>query len=86
MIEKDHPGDWSPEKDSLFATNILTTCAEAILQSQVIVLIARKFKNPGERFDLSIDIAVRRVLLSRVSKQSRKGILLFSSISLETGS
>ena len=31
LIEKDHLGDWSPEKE-LFATVILTTCAEAILR------------------------------------------------------
>ena len=46
MIEKDHLGDWSPEKDNLCGSH---------LQSQVIVVVSLKFKNPGERFDWSID-------------------------------
>ena len=32
LIEKDHLGDWSPEKD-LLLTDVSTTCAEAILES-----------------------------------------------------
>ena len=27
MIEKDHLGDWSPERDCFFATDVSTTCA-----------------------------------------------------------
>ena len=34
-VEKDHLGDWSPEKDCwplLFATDVSKTCAEAIFR------------------------------------------------------
>ena len=32
LIEKDHLGDWSPEKGLLFLTDVSTTCAEAIFR------------------------------------------------------
>jgi len=39
LIEKDHLGDWSPEKD-LFVTDVSTTCAEAILRLHLTLKMA----------------------------------------------
>ena len=37
MIEKDHLGDWSPEKDCvLLVTDVSTTCAEAIFRVKTL--------------------------------------------------
>ena len=39
----------------MFATDVSTTCVHGShLQSQVLVLVSSKFKNPGEWFDWSI--------------------------------
>jgi len=44
----------------LFVTDVLTTCAEAIFR----VLVSRKFKNPSERFDWSINrVAVGKCVM-----------------------
>ena len=47
-MEKDHLGDWSPEKDFSLGLTFENLCGSH-LQSQVVVLVILKFKNPGKR-------------------------------------
>ena len=45
LIEKDHLGDWSPEKDCCLGPDVSTNCAEAIfMPHQHGVAVGRFFK------------------------------------------
>ena len=54
MIEKDHLGEWSPEKDGCWRLTFRLTVRKPSSESSDR-FSQLKFKNPGERFDWSID-------------------------------
>ena len=61
LIEKDHLGAWG--RTVVCDWHFDNLCG-GHLQSQVIVLVSWKFKNPGERFDWSIDrVAVGKCVM-----------------------